>query len=352
MSTDVGHDVASLLTIVVTSSPVPSNPDTSTMQAVFRSFALVPGLLRCPKIIQLDGPQRSLPQLRIRSYSEFARRIRTMSRADAAFANTRVFANERFLFASHNLAAAISHVNTSFLFSCQHDYLLARPFDLSGLLRTMISIPVVRHVRLNMRPNYPPRGFDGVIENATLPGLLVPLSRTCGWSDAPHIASVSYYRKFVIPQNEHDHFGGKRKFMEESIHYPMQRNGMPGGCWETKQQLKKGIRPVVWPKNFDMYGTYLYGFASATDGNYMVHRSLRGKEPQWGHGHELFVGGHKPLATRVPGGATAAGDPARKTAKGAAQRPGHGVGASANNRKGGDRGRHAGRSRRGRKSQP
>ena len=65
---------------------------------------------------------------------------------------------------------------------------------------------------------------------------------------------------------------------------------MPGGCWETKQQVKKGLSPVAWPKDFDNYGTYLYGYASPHDGNYMVHRSLRGKEPQWGMGHEAFVG--------------------------------------------------------------
>ena len=213
-------DVASLLTIVVTSSPVPSNPDTSTMRAVFHSFSIVPALSPCPKIIHFDGPQRTLPPPRVRSYAEFVRRIRALTtsyRHDAAFSNTRVYTSSSFLFASHNLAAAISHVNTSFLFSCQHDYQLARPFDASGLLRTMMAVPVVRHVRLNMRPNLPARGFDGVVDNATLPGLLVPLARTCGWSDAPHIASVSYYRSFVIPLNVHDHHGGRRKFMEESV---------------------------------------------------------------------------------------------------------------------------------------
>ena len=141
-----GTDVSSLLTIVVTSSPVPSNPDTSTIRAVFRSFALVPSLVSCPKIIHLDGPQKSLPQARIRSYGEFARRVRALSRQEALFANTRVYASNTFLFAAHNLAAAISHVNTTFLLSCQHDYQLARPFDVSGLLKTMVVVPIVRHV--------------------------------------------------------------------------------------------------------------------------------------------------------------------------------------------------------------
>ena len=111
----------------------------------------------------------------------------------------------------------------------------------------MVAVPVVHHVRLNMRANAPARGFDGVVANATdLPGLLVPLTRTCGWSDAPHVASTAYYREFAIPKNLEDHRGGRRKFMEESVHYPMQRNGMKGGCYETRKRVEAGeVRPLA-----------------------------------------------------------------------------------------------------------
>ena len=272
--------VTTQLTIVVCSSPVPSNPETRTLRAVFTSLALVPALTRCPKVLHFDGPQPALAEPRVRAYSEFKRRARGLATSDAAFAGTHIYASRKFLFAAHNLIAAVAQVNTSFFFSLQHDYQLARQFDLVGLLRTMVAVPVVRHVRLNMRGNAPARGFDGVVDNATMPGLLVPLTRTCGWSDAPHIASVDYYRRFVIPQNLRDHNGGRRKFMEESVHYPMQRNGLAGGCWETKKKVRQGMLPVAWPSDFDMYGTYLYGVASRGDGFYTIHRSLRGDTPQ------------------------------------------------------------------------
>ena len=281
-----GPAVARLLTIVVVSSPVPSNPDTTTLRAVFRSLALVPSLTRCSKIIHFDGPQPALAAERKRAYSVFKNRTRVLAATDPAFLHSRVYASDKFLFAAHNLASAVSHINTTFFLSLQHDYMINRRFAVHRLLRTMIAVPVVRHVRLNMRANAPARGFDGVVENASLPGLLVPLTRTCGWSDAPHIASTSYYRSFVIPYNWRDHRHGARKFKEESIHYPMQRNFEAGGCWATKQQAKRGDRPLVWPANFDDFGTYLYGVASARDGFYTVHRSLRGHAPQWGLEHD------------------------------------------------------------------
>lgn len=278
-----------LLTVVVCSSPVPSNPDTSVLRAVFASLSIVAGLSQCPKIIQLDGPQPSLRVARVEAYAEFESRVRDLARTDAAFTRTRVYRSRTFLFASHNLAAAIMHVNTTFLFALQHDYVVVRPFDASGLLRTMVDVPVVKHVRLNMRPNMPARGFDGVVENASLPGLRVPLARTCGWSDAPHIARTEYYRTFVIPRNRQDHNGGRRKFMEESLHYPLQRNGMRGGCWETKQQVRRGVQSPAWPADFDEFGTYLYGAATPSDGSYTHHHSLRGSAPQWGLEHNPFA---------------------------------------------------------------
>ena len=275
-----------LLTIVVSSSPVPSNPDTSTLRAGFESLRLVPGLPSCAKLIQFDGPQASLPTARVQQYSVFKERVRSLAASDPAFKHTVVYASNEFLFASHNLAAAVSRVNTTFFFSLQHDYQLARPFDAPRLLRSMLAVPVIKHVRLNMRSNAPARGFDGAIANATLRGLEVPLTRTCGWSDAPHIARTDYYINFVIPRNFGDHNHGRRKFMEESLHYPMQRNFLTGGCWELKQQIKAGVKDAKWPADFDDYGTYLYGLATRTDGSYTVHRSLRGHVPQWGFDHD------------------------------------------------------------------
>mmetsp|Transcript_21951 Transcript_21951/g.64776 ORF Transcript_21951/g.64776 Transcript_21951/m.64776 type:complete len:184 (-) Transcript_21951:87-638(-) len=144
----------------------------------------------------------------------------------------------------------------------------------------------IKQVRLNVRANIA-KGFDGFIANYSGDSS-VPLTRTCGWSDAAHVVPTRYYLDFCIPINEADSFGGKRKFMEESMHYRMQRNFMPGGCWELKRNASLGGRPTEWPDDFDKYGTYLYGVASPSDGNYMAHRTLRGRaEPQWGLGNHL-----------------------------------------------------------------
>ena len=43
------------ISVVVTTSPVPSNPSTDLLERVLKSFDLIPGLQRAPKIIVCDG---------------------------------------------------------------------------------------------------------------------------------------------------------------------------------------------------------------------------------------------------------------------------------------------------------
>ncbi len=301
-----------MITTVVTSSPVPSNPQTRTLKHLFQSLRLVPTIHQAPKILHLDAPHHALSTKRRHAYAAFENEARRL--ADVGILRkTTVVRSKTFLFAAHNLAAAVALVNTSFMLvmqvrslappvayrraalgssvtrakltpshpTMQHDFVLVRRFDADKLLRTMVRLPKVKHVRLNLRPNVP-IGFDAALANFTDGD--VPLSRTCGWSDAPHVASTHYYTSFVIPRNRQDHCGGARKFMEESVHYGMQRVGSPSGCWALKQKLAKGeaLASLAWPADFDAYGTYLYGYASAIDGSYTKHVSLRGSGGQWG----------------------------------------------------------------------
>ena len=71
------------------------------------------------------------------------------------------------------------------------------------------------------------------------------------------------------------------------MHYPLLRAGAPGGCWALQRAKAKGEAPLRWPAHWPRYGTFLYGHASAADGSYMHHRSLRGGVPQWGFGNHL-----------------------------------------------------------------
>lgn len=76
------------LTIVIPSSPVPSNPSVTTLKAVFRSFANVPRLPEAQKLLHLDGIQPSLSPLRREAYIEFARRLGVLIATEPDFLHT------------------------------------------------------------------------------------------------------------------------------------------------------------------------------------------------------------------------------------------------------------------------
>ena len=104
--------------LVLVSSPVASNPNTSRLETVFDSFGLVPDLRRCSKLVQFDGPQEHLPQSRKDAYAEFKRRVRELASGNPGFARTTVSESEAFLFAARNLEAAVWQVRTTFMIVC------------------------------------------------------------------------------------------------------------------------------------------------------------------------------------------------------------------------------------------
>lgn len=181
------------LTILIPSSPVPSNPSTATLRAMFASFALVPNLPRASKLIQFDGTQDALPAARKEAYREFMRRVQTLAKADLTFRRTTINASSSFLFSAHNVAVAVRQVarpravmiclrsegcraggggwpascvcisarqapnaarqvRTKYMLIMQHDFILTRPFNAKDLLHSMDSNPVIKHVMRHSAP--------------------------------------------------------------------------------------------------------------------------------------------------------------------------------------------------------
>ena len=97
-----------LLTVVIVTSPVPSNPDTSVLRAVFAAYSRVEGMQRARKLIHFDGPQPRLPPERKSAYEEFKRRVLVLAGEHPDFAHLQCHSADRFLFAAHNLAAAVA----------------------------------------------------------------------------------------------------------------------------------------------------------------------------------------------------------------------------------------------------
>jgi hypothetical protein len=217
-SVAAGPPVREMLTVIVTSSPVMSNPLTSMIEHVFETMCQVPGLADCSKILVCDGHKLMTSKTKTtqwksgkitenqgthyQSYIEACHGL--AERGAPGFRNTQVLElpdRHGFAFA---VQAALDHVRTPYVMVIQHDHSFARAFDLPKLLRTMEATPEeYKYVGLLSAStmNYPRTTlskFNVRVEPKEVGGLgLVPL---LFWYDKTHICTVKYYREFIFTQ--------------------------------------------------------------------------------------------------------------------------------------------------------
>ena len=128
--------IEALLTVVITSSPVRSNPSTRMLLECLASLDTNGGLSRCRKLIMCDGfkvRHRSQRKLGIVTddeailYGEYVRAIACMCREHSALRRTRVVRLARRQGSAFAIREAVEgHVHTPFVIIVPHDCIIAR----------------------------------------------------------------------------------------------------------------------------------------------------------------------------------------------------------------------------------
>ena len=233
-----------LLTIITTTSPIPSNPNTEMLEITQKSLFLIPALRGCRKIIVFDGVPKDLDHLK-EAYEAYKENVIRLTKEDPYFSNTELIFCRNHLHLAFAIGEALRIVTTPFIFIHQHDFQLIKDFDAFGLIRSMELNPNLKHIVLNRMLNFPLPHWNYVVDENIEGESLVPLCRTFGWSDNDHFSTVEYYTDFVLPQIRW------KGAMEWFLH--------PAEVRETKEN----------PENHLKYGTYFYG--PLGDGRYLWH---------------------------------------------------------------------------------
>src|SRR3989338_3942168 len=245
-------DASSKITVITTTNPIPSIPDTRFLYHAQASLFRIPAFARCKKIIVFDGLQPAFEK-RAEDYEKYKQKVIELAKTDPYFSNTELIFCDKWVHLAGAMKEAIKHVATPYLFVHQHDFVLQKDFDLEAILATMDANPHVKHVRLAKFPTnmYAAQWeFDAPVDQVIEGPAFVPLSRTGGWSDNDHITRLDYYKDFVLSRCGHGP-------MEWSLH-PALKNAMLQQGW-------KGHLP---------FGTYLLG--NPADGGYIFHADGRG----------------------------------------------------------------------------
>lgn len=222
------------LTILITTSPVPNNPNPSLLLKIYERFKTMADLMGCRIIILADGYKQSsknsyksgmIDDIRVRNYIDYLDLLNMFIR-DGVLPNTElVIRDKRYGFAS-NIRYGLDLVDTKYVLIYQHDWTFDRPVNINELLNAMDRFPELRYIGFPSRENY-------LLKLAAYPVFFkdlakydinkfgVPLLPLNFWYDKPHIARVDFYKSFVYGQRHIDPLNGKsisvKNFIEDTL---------------------------------------------------------------------------------------------------------------------------------------
>ncbi len=251
------ESVANLITVITTTNPIPSIPDTKHLYLSQTSIFRIPAFAKCKKIIVFDGIQKGY-ESRNEEYEKYKQNVIHLTKTDPLFANTKLVFCSSWVHIASAIKEALKHVTTPYLFIHQHDFVLQKDFDLNGVIASMEINPHIKHVRLSKWPtntsNTHPK-WDGPVDRVLEGKSFVPLSRTFAWSDYEHVTRKDYYLDFVLP-----------------------KCGQGAMEWVLHPALKASIEKHGLDEGHKPFGTYLYG--DLNDGFYIYHADGRGVWPK------------------------------------------------------------------------
>lgn len=199
------------LTIIVTTSPIRSNPSTAMIEDCVRAFSLADGLQSCHKIIVCDGCNVTNGKNQFKKgkvtaddasrYGAFVAALTNLAETHA-LPNTSVLPLLRRSGFAQAIKTALEHVKTTFVMVVQHDQHIMRNFNVASGLQALRNYPdQVKYLGLlsNSTINYAPTvrsKFKVIVKPTNEFGpCLMPL---IFFYDKPHICSASFYRSFVF----------------------------------------------------------------------------------------------------------------------------------------------------------
>lgn len=246
--------VSQLITVVISTNPIPSIPKVKHLYSCQKSLFLIPALRKCRKIIVFDGIQPKYGD-RAEDYHLYKINVKKLTKRDPFFANTKLVFCKKWVHLSGAIRLALKYVKTPYIFIQQHDFDIIKPFDLNAVIATLAANPAIQHVKFD----YSPRNdcnfwWNGPVDEVVGGVHFVPLTRTFGWSDVTHVCRTSYYLDFVLPQCFH---GPMEAFLQSSF--------------------QRDIEKLGYKKAHKKYGTYLYG--KIEDGKFIQHTDGRFSPP-------------------------------------------------------------------------
>lgn len=200
--------VSEQITVMVTTSPIPSHPSTAIIESTINS---VRHFLDSEILVMVDGVRPEQAD-REGDYWEYVRRLMLVAERDG---NITPVVSWLHVHQAELMRRALEHVTTPYVLFVEHDCPFdGQPIDFEGVLTAMdyYSLNLMRF----FHESHVPEGHAHLFLETEPPErhLNIPFIRTMQWSQRPHVARTDFYRalmsQFFAP--------GARTMLEEVLH--------------------------------------------------------------------------------------------------------------------------------------
>lgn len=217
------QDVSDLVTIVISTSPIPSHPTTAVIEETVASIRAQPDLAGAEIIIACDGV-RPEQEHRAEAYGEYVRRLLWLT--NHRWHNVVPMVAEEWLHQANLTRRALELVRTALVLFVEHDTPLCGPIPW-GELVDQVQAGKLNLVRLHHEAGVLDEHRHLMVDSdASWGDCPVPVLRTMQWSQRPHLARADWYRSLLGR-----YFGADaRTMIEDCMH------GVVDHAWRTRRE--------------------------------------------------------------------------------------------------------------------
>ena len=143
--------ITDLVTVIVTTSIIPSHPITELLEKVYSAWKSYSDLRDCESIIVFDGcklPNREL------AYEKYKRAILELIKSKTLFSNTQVLFMDEHVHQANCIREAMKMVKTTNVMILEHDCILTGDIDIKGIMTVINKYPdIYKHILLYQEKN-------------------------------------------------------------------------------------------------------------------------------------------------------------------------------------------------------
>jgi hypothetical protein len=222
--------VADLITVIVVTSPIPSHPSTAVIDETLASIDKQEALAWCEKLVLVEGVRQEQHE-RVGDYETFTQQLLWDCLHERRQTLPVVF--QEHMHQAKMLRHALELVRTPLVLFVEHDTPIHGDIAWAGIAEAILreDVNLVRlHHESSILPPHEHLMVDREPRMSSSHLLPVPLMRTAQWSQRPHVASASFYRRVLT-----DHFRkNARTMIEDVMHSPVAHAWFDDGLegWE------------------------------------------------------------------------------------------------------------------------